>query len=203
MLLRPARATDLPAFAALMNRAFRGVGDAAGWNSEANLIDGDRTTPALLAADLAAKPHGHLLLAELPPSTIPQGSVWLEPLSTTTWYLGSLTIDPTLQNTGLGRTLLELAEQFAVDRGAQTIRMTVVNQRETLIAWYQRRGYHLTGEFQPFPYDDNRFGTPRRPDLTFVVLEKAVSQLPPATAESTNSKRYPAVQVPQTDPGRT
>jgi hypothetical protein len=50
--------------------------------------------------------------------------------------------------------------------------MTVVSIRESLIAWYQRRGYHLTGERLPFPYDDERFGLPRRPDLEFVVLEK-------------------------------
>ena len=50
--------------------------------------------------------------------------------------------------------------------------MTVLHVRDTLIAWYQRRGYTLTGETKPFPYDDNRFGTPLRDDLYFVVLEK-------------------------------
>jgi hypothetical protein len=50
--------------------------------------------------------------------------------------------------------------------------MTVVNVREALIAWYRRRGYHETGETNPFPYGDDRFGTPQRDDLSFVVLEK-------------------------------
>lgn len=176
--LRPALAEDLPRIATLMNRAFRGGGENAGWSTEVALIDGDRTSAALLAAEIAAKPHGHLLVAELPSSpasTTPQACVWLEPVSAATWYLGSLTIDPTLQNAGIGRALLDLAEQFAIARGARTIRMTVVNQRDTLIAWYQRRGYQPTGELQPFPYTDTRFGTPRRPDLAFVVLEKAVT----------------------------
>ena len=48
----------------------------------------------------------------------------------------------------------------------------MVNVRDTLIAWYQRRGYALNGESEPFPYGDDRFGTPRRDDLTFVVLRK-------------------------------
>ncbi len=52
--------------------------------------------------------------------------------------------------------------------------MTVVHVRETLILWYQRRGYTLTGETKPFPYGDNRFGTPLRDDLHFVVLEKVL-----------------------------
>jgi hypothetical protein len=52
--------------------------------------------------------------------------------------------------------------------------MTVVNVRKTLIAWYERRGYALTGETKPFPYGDERFGRPLRDDLHFVVLEKDI-----------------------------
>jgi len=51
----------------------------------------------------------------------------------------------------------------------------VVNARDTLIAWYVRRGYRLTGETLPFPYDDRRFGSPRRDDLTFVILDKTIA----------------------------
>ncbi len=50
--------------------------------------------------------------------------------------------------------------------------MTVVAQRDTLIAWYERRGYRRTGEERPFPYGDARFGTPRRDDLFFIVLAR-------------------------------
>ena len=50
--------------------------------------------------------------------------------------------------------------------------MTVIAQREDLIAWYERRGYTRTGETRPFPYGDERFGRPRRDDLVFVVLRK-------------------------------
>ena len=47
--------------------------------------------------------------------------------------------------------------------------MTVIGIRDTLIAWYRRRGYEPTGETLPFPYAD-----PPRTDLSFVVLEKAI-----------------------------
>jgi len=47
-----------------------------------------------------------------------------------------------------------------------------VNVRDTLIAWYERRGYAPTGETRPFPYGDQRFGEPLRDDLAFIVLEK-------------------------------
>ena len=50
--------------------------------------------------------------------------------------------------------------------------MTVIANRGELIAWYERRGYVLTGERRPFPLDDPRFGLPKTRDLAFVVLEK-------------------------------
>ncbi|MEI9890137.1 MAG: hypothetical protein WDN45_05495 [Caulobacteraceae bacterium] len=59
--------------------------------------------------------------------------------------------------------LLEAAEAAARALGARRVRMTVVNVREGLIAWYERRGYRPTGEVLPFPYDDLRFGQPTRP----------------------------------------
>jgi hypothetical protein len=52
--------------------------------------------------------------------------------------------------------------------------MTVVNVRETLVAWYERRGYALTSEVKPYPYVDQRFGRPLRGDLHFVVMEKDI-----------------------------
>ncbi len=51
------------------------------------------------------------------------------------------TVDPALQNSGFGRKLLCAAEEYAAVHGARRIEMTVVNVRETLIFWYERRGY--------------------------------------------------------------
>jgi hypothetical protein len=49
-----------------------------------------------------------------------------------------------------------------------------MNVRDTLMAWYERRGYVKTGETEAFPYGDERFGRPLRDDLHFVILEKAI-----------------------------
>jgi ribosomal protein S18 acetylase RimI-like enzyme len=102
------------------------------------------------------------------------GTVWLDRRKEGIWNLGLLTIRPDLQNRQLGRTLLAAAEDFVRARGGRRIRMTVVNVRDALIAWYERRGYRLTGETQPFPYGDERYGRPLRDDLHFVVLEKDI-----------------------------
>jgi hypothetical protein len=78
--------------------------------------------------------------------------------------------------------LLASAEAYAAGQGARRIRMTVVSVRDTLIAWYRRRGYEPTGEREPFPYDEPRFGTPRIAGLEFVVLEKSLA--PPSNQAS-------------------
>ena len=85
-----------------------------------------------------------------------------------------LTVAPRLQASGLGRRLLAAAEDYACGHGARTIAMTVIDVRHSLIAYYQRRGYRLTGETAPFPYGDTRVGRPLRNDLAFVVMEKPV-----------------------------
>jgi ribosomal protein S18 acetylase RimI-like enzyme len=174
MDLRAAAEDELPAVADLVNSAYRGAGSHQGWTTEADYIGGQRTDPETLRRDLALQPEARLLVMRDAPDGPLLGCVWLEPAGEGTWYLGMLTVRPDLQDRQLGRHLLAAAEQFAAEQGARRIQMTVVGIRDTLIAWYERRGYAFTGERRPFPYDDPVFGIPRRPDLDFVVLEKAV-----------------------------
>nr|QMS48136.1 N-acetylglutamate synthase [uncultured bacterium] len=69
--------------------------------------------------------------------------------------------------------MLAEAERIArVQFGQSIMRMTVIDIRDELIAFYERRGYVRTGVKKPFPYGDARFGLPRRDDLRFEVLEK-------------------------------
>jgi hypothetical protein len=50
--------------------------------------------------------------------------------------------------------------------------MQVISLRDELIAWYERHGYHNTGERRPFD-GPLKFGVPRQ-DLEFVILEKVL-----------------------------
>jgi len=168
--LEEAGAADLPAIADLMNRAYRGP---QGWATEKGLIAGPRTDAGLLAGDLRAAPDARLLAAREDGAI--RGCVWLEPLGDAVWQLGALTVEPAHQAAGSGRALLAGAEAWAAARGARTARLTVVHVRDGLIAWYVRRGYRPTGETRPWPYHDARFGTPLRPGLYFVVLDKELS----------------------------
>jgi GNAT superfamily N-acetyltransferase len=175
MVLDRAVEADYSQIVDLANLAFRGVGPLASWNSEADFIEGQRLTESLLREDLAAKPHALLLTYREDPNGELLGTVWLDPKNDGVWYLGLLTVRPDLQKRQMGRALLAAAESFAKEHGASRIRMSVVNVRKTLIAWYERRGYLLTGETQPFPYGDQRFGRPLRGDLHFVLLGKDIA----------------------------
>jgi len=174
MLLASAVEADYAEIIDLVNLAFRGTGPSASWNIEADVIEGQRLDESLLREDLATEPPAHLLTHRDAADGGLLGTVLLKAGNDGVWYLGLLTVRPHLQNRQLGRALLAAAEDFARERGARRIRMTVVNVRDTLIAWYERRGYTLTGETQPFPYGDERFGRPLRNDLHFVVLEKDI-----------------------------
>jgi GNAT superfamily N-acetyltransferase len=173
MVLHSAAEADYPAIIDLVNVAYRGTGPAASWNIE-NFIEGQRLNESLLRDELAGKPEAHLLTYRDAPNGPLLGTVLLDPRPDGAWYLGLLTVRPDLQKRKLGRTLLAAAEDFARQRGARRIQMTVVNVRDILIEWYVRRGYAVTGESRPFPYGDERFGRPLRDDLHFVVLEKDI-----------------------------
>lgn len=168
-MLAPATDADIPAIVALMNYAYRG-GDPNAWNSE-SYIKGARTSDALLRAEIAGNPDGRQLVWRDESGAL-RGTVWVAPKSDGVWYLGSLTIDPAAQNGGLGRTLLSAAEDWVKAYGGTSVRMTVIHIRAGLLAWYQRRGYTITDETEPFPYGDDRFGEPQRDDLHFLVLTK-------------------------------
>ena len=170
--LHPAVVSDVPGLVALVNSAYRGDSSRAGWTTEADLLGGQRIDAGRLMETIAAS-ASVVLMHEL--NGIPIACVQLERTSATDCYLGMLTVQPTTQGGGLGRRLLEEAERWAVEHWrSRSMQMTVIVQRPELIAWYQRRGYARTGEIKPFPYDDARFGLPKRDDLEFEVLRKAL-----------------------------
>jgi GNAT superfamily N-acetyltransferase len=169
---RRATVEDVPALVALVNSAYRGESSKQGWTTEADLLDGQRTDPVNVRSLLNDPGSAIILLFE---GNEIVGSVLLQRDGDHA-YLGMLTVMPTRQAFGLGRQLLARAEAFVLDQwGLSRIEMTVIQKRAELIAWYERRGYRLTGETRPFPYGDERFGLPKRDDLEFVVMQKSLS----------------------------
>ena len=171
---RPACAADVPAIVALVESAYRGESGLRGWTTESHLLDGQRTDSADVAG-LISRPDSCVLLVERDGQL--KASCHVERQGNA-GYFGMFAVDPGEQGHGLGKQVLAEAERIARDEWhCRAMRMTVIVQREELIAWYGRRGYQRTGESRPFPYGDKRFGVPRRDDLRFEVLLKEFVEL--------------------------
>lgn len=171
---RPAGATDVPAIVALVESAYRGESGLRGWTTESHLLDGQRTDVADVSA-LIVRPGSRVLMAERDDQL--KASCHIERRGTA-GYFGMFAVDPGEQGHGIGKQVLAEAERIARDEWyCRAMSMTVIVQRGELIAWYERRGYLRTGEYQPFPYGDERFGRPRRDDLRFEILLKRLVEL--------------------------
>ena len=182
---RPAAHADIPALIDLVTSAYRGDASRRGWTTEADLLDGQRIDADMLRADLDA-PESFILLAvdsadDDRPRPVGCAHIAKHPGddSVPTAYFGMFSVSPDLQGGGVGKALLAESERLARDTlGCARMRMTVIDTREELVAYYVRRGYARTGIRKPFPYDDPRYGLPRRDDLQFEVLEKMLETLP-------------------------
>jgi ribosomal protein S18 acetylase RimI-like enzyme len=168
---RPATHADTDALVALVESAYRGDASRIGWTTEADLLDGRRTG----ADDIGAcidRPYSVILLAERDNELLACAHVAIEDGA---GYFGMFSVRPNLQGGGVGKALLAEAERLAREEWQlPSMRMTVIDVRNELIAFYERRGYRRTGVYKPFPYGDERFGVPKRGDLRFEVLEKAL-----------------------------
>ena len=163
ILIRPATPVDLVALHALVQRAYRGDAARAGWTHEADLVEGQRIEPEVLAAILDT-PNERLLVAER--DGVLLGCVQISDRGAGVGYLGLLCVDPLRQAGGLGKDLIAAAEREAATLfGTRRMEMSVIEPRIELIAYYERRGYARTGASLPFP-------VPTTPPLRLMVLAK-------------------------------
>ncbi len=159
---------DAGQIAALVNSAYRGESSKQGWTTEADLLAGLRTDAEEILRLISTDDSMFLLSkteAEL------TGSVHLQKQAEQVG-LGMLAVSPLLQGRGIGKQLLEAAEQAAQETwGVNTSVMTVISCRNELIAFYQRRGYRRTGVSKDFPVNPELW-TPKVADLRLEILEK-------------------------------
>lgn len=151
--------------------AYRGEG-LGGWTTEAHLV-GVRRTDAEAVGEVLAARESMIMLVEIGGDLA--GCVELTKQESFA-RLAMLAVRPDLQDRGIGGALVREAERVCREEfGAQEIRMQVLQVRNDIIAWYERRGYTPNGDRFPFPYGDERFGVPKRDDLEFVVLVKVLA----------------------------
>ncbi|MFG3281053.1 GNAT family N-acetyltransferase [Streptomyces sp. NPDC048111] len=166
---RDATEADVEALVPLIESAYRGDASRAGWTTEADILQGQRTDPDGVRAVITS-PGSKLL------------TVWRDGVLVACCqlehrgeaaYFGMFAVSPALQGAGLGKQIIAEAERIVrTTWGATEMHMTVISVRDELIAFYERRGYRRTGRMTPFPYGDERFGLPQRDDLAFELLVK-------------------------------
>jgi len=169
-MITKATLEDVSALNKLINSAYRGESSKKGWTTEANILEGSRTTEKELTEIIQDKKNTILKFTE---NNQIIGCVLLIEKEHQL-YLGMLTVSPELQNSGVGKKILQQAEIHASALGLSKIVMTVITVREELIAWYKRHGYVDTGAREPFPVSDVFSQTSNEP-LEFMVLEKRIS----------------------------
>ena len=168
MFIRDAMPTDATAISELVNKAYRPDNDV-GWTSEAGLISGSRISPNQVV-ELFRPDSSILVMCEAEPII---GCVHIERTGNAA-YIGMLACEPALQNAGIGKQLLAAAEAKALELFApEFFKMSVLSKRPELLAFYQRRGYQLTGEREPFPVAAG-VGVPVAHDVQILMLQKAV-----------------------------
>ncbi len=163
---------DVDALVLLVEATYRGDASRKGWTTEADFLEGQRTD-AQEMREIIANPRSRVLLYE--DGGVLVGCCNLEKEAEGVAYFGMFSVRADIQGKGTGRLLLTEAERFAKEEwGARVMRMTVIDIRAELIAFYERRGYARTGKHKPFPYGNPRFGVPKRGDLRFEILEKTL-----------------------------
>ncbi len=150
---RTADLADVEALVRLINVSFR---------VEQPFIEGDRVDTTGVRSYMA---KGKFLLAE--DSSGLAGCVYVE-LRGNRGYLGLLGVDPSRQGTGLGRKLMDAAENFFCQADCVAVDLRVISARTPLPAFYRHLGYHETGT-APFAPD-----VPVKVPCHYILMSKTI-----------------------------
>ncbi len=197
--LRYANSSDIEQILELVNRSYRGESSRVGWTTEADLLDGQRTDHPMLESLLNQSNNfifliecqAHLLHQDISDDSLitilkqivgPDKSkkilvacAHLE-LTEMGLYFGMLSVHPCIQSFGLGRFCIEQFKALAKSKDASRVWMTVIEQRQDLIAYYERRGFIRTGFVHPFPNHDPRYGISKVGDLKLIEMDQKISK---------------------------
>jgi predicted N-acetyltransferase YhbS len=152
--LRAATRADAPAVAAVINAAFA---------VERFFVDGDRTSVDEVRASMAT---GTFLVAEREGAVV--GCVYCETRGER-GYFGLLAVAPAEHGRGLGRMLVEAAEDALRAAGCRAADIRVASPRAELPPFYRRLGYAETGT-EPFTA-----GIATRQPCHFILMSKPLA----------------------------
>jgi GNAT superfamily N-acetyltransferase len=169
-----AELVDAEAIAKLVNSAYRGETSRKGWTTEADILDGLRTTTAEVGKIIKRK-NAFILIGVLKDEIVATICCeWQELAFKDTVHFGMIAVKPSLQNKGYGKTLIQAAEAICLREWRVVgFHMAVISIRHELIEFYERLGYKRTGEFVEFP-ENSALWQPKVEGLNLQYLAKLV-----------------------------
>ena len=167
---------DAEAVAQLINSAYRGESSRKGWTTEADILDGLRTTTAEIGK-IIKRADAFILIGVLKDEIVATMCCeWQELAGKDTVHFGMIAVKPTRQNKGYGKALIKAAEAITLrEWRVAGFHMAVISMRHELISFYERLGYKRTGEFADFPVKSDLW-QPKVDGLNLQYLAKLVAR---------------------------
>lgn len=153
---RRATESDAEALVGVINRAFA---------VELQFFSNERIDRA---ETLEHMQKGEILVAEDEDGIA--GCVYVELIGEGHCYFGLLSVEPDRQGQGLGRKLIEEAEDFARENGCPVMEIRVLNVRTELPPLYEKLGYAVT-RTQEAPPNPNALIP-----YHFIIMEKRLTE---------------------------
>ncbi|MES2637631.1 MAG: GNAT family N-acetyltransferase [Pseudomonadota bacterium] len=169
-----AELVDAQEIAVLINSAYRGESSREGWTTEADLLDGLRTTTQEIAS-MIKREDAFMLIGVLNDQIVATISCELQIIaSKSTAHFGMIAVKPSLQNRGYGTEIIQAAEAMTYRQWRVAgFHMAVISIRNELIDFYVRLGFVRTGEFKEFP-NESALWQPKVAGLNFEYLAKVI-----------------------------
>lgn len=175
--IRPAKIEDVGTLHGIIHASYRTTDS---WTTEHHLVSGERISQdgikKLIEDDVDRifvagvrgeedSPPAGCICAELvrnhPDVDLPNDHA----------MLGLFAVDPKHQSRGVGTQLLSHALDYIKEEGScRFATIWVIEQREDIIAWYERKGFVHTGKRIPFVFPDLALVS----DMHFKVMQKAL-----------------------------
>ncbi len=169
---RIANHSDIEDIVQLVNVAYRPNSNIAGWTHEADLVSGKRINTEKLT-DILSKLDVVILVATKNLTIVVCVEVEKQGNSS---HIGMLAVNPKLQSQGVGKQMLEYAENYArLNFNANKFVMMVLSSRPELIDFYLKCGYQKSGSVIDYPISAG-VGIPKQTNLKLEFLEKRSSQ---------------------------
>lgn len=166
---RIATTDDAPRLQALIEAAFRFTDASLEWIGSPELAE-TFTMDISVINERINSPDNVFLIASDEPNGTAIACVNVYNKEPGYGRIALLAVDPTIQRGGLGRIVMNKAEEYLVKEfGARKMGLNALETRKGLIEWYERKGYVRTGDVTKIPverYDGK--------EIALVEFEKSV-----------------------------